>query len=385
MKYVRYFLNMLVVCVVLTGCQKTNDEKETKLIDDVRDKKETMIVENGEDLQDGDKINFSLTEGVKFDAIVEMPDINLDTISLFHVIAQKYDGQKLIPSLLGNMPENVKVENRGKAGYGYSFQGNLGSNWMNMDGLVMADEDAYIETDHWNEISAFFPVSYIGTEIQVVIDGEKNNQEFSFATLGESTDKARQYVNEISGFEDVQMYQAYAFNWQQMSKMQEEYINAPENEQAKPEGESMRDWSDGDNCYWIFFEQTIDGIPVLNRSITRQDDLYIPYSMTEVGYTQNGIEYIRFGRRYEILDKQTVKLVSLQEIYETLQKKFEMAFVEDITIDQMKLIYYPLPTKKNKEERWVCDMIPVWQFRIQEKEYTDYIYINAIDNIEIVG
>ena len=167
--------------------------------------------------------------------------------------------------------------------------------------------------------------------------------------------------------------------------MQEEYINAPENEQAKPEGESMRDWSDGDNCYWIFFEQTIDGIPVLNRSITRQDDLYIPYSMTEVGYTQNGIEYIRFGRRYEILDKQTVKLVSLQEIYETLQKKFEMAFVEDITIDQMKLIYYPLPTKKNKEERWVCDMIPVWQFRIQEKEYTDYIYINAIDNIEIVG
>lgn len=376
---------MLVVCVVLTGCQKTNDEKETKLIGDVRDNKESMIVENGEDLQDGDKINFSLTEGVKFDAIVEMPDINLDTISLFHVIAQKYDGQRLIPSLLGNMPENVKVENRGKAGNGYSFHGNLGGNWMNMDGLVMADEDTYIETDHWNEISAFFPVNYIGTEIQVVIDGEKNNQEFSFATLGEATDKARQYVNEISGFEDVQMYQAYAFNWQQMSKMQEEFINAPENEQAKPEGEFLRDWSDGDNCYWIFFEQTIDGIPVLNRSITRQDDLYIPYSMTEVGYTQNGMEYIRFGRRYEILDKQTVKLVSLQEIYETLQKKFEMAIVEDITIDQMKLIYYPLPIKKNKEEGWVCDMIPVWQFRIQEKEYTDYIYINAIDNIEIVG
>lgn len=385
MKHTIFFLNMLVACLALSGCQKTDDKTENVLISNNQENEEKGTIENEQGVQDGDKISFSLTDGVTLDAVVEMPDINFKEVGRYQVIAQKYEGKNLIPALLGSMPENIEVEDRGKEGYGYRYKGDLGENWKNLNGLAMADEDAYIETEHWNEIFGYFPISYIGNEIQIVFDSEMKDQEFEFATLKEASSEVGQYLKEVTGFEDVNMYRAYSFDWQQMKKMQENMINATEEEQAKPEGEFVRDWKTEDNCYWMFFEQILDGIPVLSNSVSRQDDLYIPASVTEVGYTQNGMEYIRFGRCYEILNEQKVELVSVQDIYETLRKKFEMAIVTDVTIDQMKLIYYPLPTKKNEEERWVCDMIPTWQFRVREGEYTDYIYISAVDNMEFVG
>jgi len=385
MRYIKYFLNVLVVCLFLTGCQKNNGEKD--FISGNSESNENVgTVENGHKLRSGGKVMLQLTEGVTLDTVVEMPDINLDAVGLYQVVQDKYDGQKLITALLGSMPENVEVEEWENAERSYRYQGNLGENWRNMDGLVFADEeDAKIETEHWNDISSCFPVEYRTNEILISIDSEAKDDDFSFATRKEASDAAGQYIKKITGFEDVRMYQAYSFNYQQMEKTQKKILNTPDNEQAKSEEGSMRSWKEEDNCYWMFFEQILDGIPVLSCRINRQDDLYIPSNVTEVGYTQNGIEYIRFGRSFEILNDKTVKLVSGQDIYETLRQKFEMAIVEGIIIDQMKLIYYPLPTKKNDEGRWECDMIPAWQFRIREDGYMDYIYINAVDNKEIVG
>jgi len=384
MRYIKYFLNVLVVCLFLTGCQKNNGEKD--FISGNSESNENVgTVENGHKLRSGDKVMLQLTEGVTLDTVVEMPDINLDAVGLYQVVQDKYDGQKLITALLGSMPENVEVEEWENAERSYRYQGNLGENWRNMDGLVFADEDAKIETEHWNDISSCFPVEYRTNEILISIDSEAKDDDFFFATRKEASDAAGQYIKKITGFEDVRMYQAYSFNYQQMEKTQKKILNTPDNEQAKSEEGSMRSWKEEDNCYWMFFEQILDGIPVLSCRINRQDDLYIPSNVTEVGYTQNGIEYIRFGRSFEILNDKTVKLVSGQDIYETLRQKFEMAIVEGIIIDQMKLIYYPLPTKKNDEGRWECDMIPAWQFRIREDGYMDYIYINAVDNKEIVG
>lgn len=387
MKSLKYFLNILIVSLAFTGCQKVNDdvEKESLTLDKEMESTEKQMYENGQDVQLGDRITFPLTEGVTFDAVVEMPDIKSNTVSLYQVITQRYEGKELIASLIGSMPENVEVIDRGNTDYGYRYYGNLGEEWGNMNSSVVADEDAYIVTDHWDEISGYFPISYIGDEIQIVIDSERGEQELLDTTLKEASDETGQYLKKICGFEDVCMYQSYSFDWKQMKMMQENIMDIPKNEQAKSEEASMRDWKEEDNCYWMFFEQTLNQIPVLSHSISRQDDLYVPSSVTEVGYTQNGIEYIRFGKCYEILDEKKVELVNVRDIYKTLQQKFEMTIVDGITIDQMKLIYYPLPKERNEKGRWVCDMIPAWQFRVRENEYTNYIYINAVDNIELVG
>lgn len=371
MRYIKYFLNVLVLCLVLTGCQSGN-KKEEPVINELK-------------LQNGDKVKIELTEGVTLDTVAEIPDINLDAVGMYHTVIDAFDGQKLIPALLGSMPENVEVKEQESAGRGYYYQGNLGDEWNNMQGFVMADGMAYIQTEHWNEISSYFPVTYMEPEIRIEIDAATKDDDFSFSSRKEASDVAGQYIKKITGFEDVRMYQAYSFNHQQMEKSQNEIISLPENELMKSDDRPMREWKEEDNCYWMFFEQFLDGIPVLSNPVTRQDDLYIPASQTEVGYTRNGMEFISFGQNYKVLNERIVKLVSIQQIYETLREKFEMAVVDEITIDQMKLIYYPLSTKFNEKEQWECNMIPAWQFRIREEENSNYIYIDAVENKEIIG
>lgn len=51
----------------------------------------------------------------------------------------------------------------------------------------------------------------------------------------------------------------------------------------------------------------------------------------------------------------------------------------------MKLIYYPMTAGRNESGCWECDMLPVWQFRVSQEENSQYIYINAMDGIEIIG
>lgn len=70
---------------------------------------------------------------------------------------------------------------------------------------------------------------------------------------------------------------------------------------------------------------------------------------------------------------------------ETLRNKYDLAIAEPITLDQMKLIYYPMTTGRNETGHWMCDMIPAWQFRFIEDEIEQYVYINALDGREIVG
>ncbi len=331
------------------------------------------------------RVTIQLTEGVILDAVIETSDVIPDSVKLYRAAADRFDGKKLINALLGDTPEDISAEEWENEAPAYYYRGDLGSNWKNVQGTVYAGESAYIETEHWSSISRCFPVVHEGNEIEVVFDSETKDDDFSFAVRKDASDIVGEYIKIITGFEGIQMSDAYSFSYQQMEKMKEYVDNASENEQAKPEESSMMEWGERDNCYWMFFEQLIDGIPVLSNFVSRQDELYVPASITEAGYTQNGIEYIKFGRSFEIVSENTVKLIPVEEIYENLRRKYELSIVEGIIIDQMKLIYYPLPVGNDSEGRWECDMIPAWQFRVRQGDYTDYVYINAVDGDEIIG
>ena len=90
-------------------------------------------------------------------------------------------------------------------------------------------------------------------------------------------------------------------------------------------------------------------------------------------------------RSYAIREKEPVSLAEKDIILETLRNKYDLAIAEPITLDQMKLIYYPMTTGRNETGHWMCDMIPAWQFRFIEDEIEQYVYINALDGREIAG
>ena len=71
---------------------------------------------------------------------------------------------------------------------------------------------------------------------------------------------------------------------------------------------------------------------------------------------------------YAIREKEPVSLAEKDIILETLRNKYDLAIAEPITLNQMKLIYYPMTTGRNETGHWMCDMIPAWQFRFIEDE-----------------
>ena len=108
--------------------------------------------------------------------------------------------------------------------------------------------------------------------------------------------------------------------------------------------------------------------------------IYIPSSKIQAVITKEGIQYLQAVNHYAIREKEPVSLAEKDIILETLRNKYDLAIAEPITLDQMKLIYYPMTTG-----HWMCDMIPAWQFRFIEDEIEQYVYINALDGREIAG
>ena len=80
--------------------------------------------------------------------------------------------------------------------------------------------------------------------------------------------------------------------------------------------------------------------------------------------TEGGIQYLQAVNHYAIREKEPVSLAEKDIILETLRNKYDLAIAEPITLDQMKLIYYPMTTGRNETGHWMCDMIPAWQFRL---------------------
>ena len=171
-----------------------------------------------------------------------------------------------------------------------------------------------------------------------------------------------------------------------MEKQQELAEQEIENGEAlKPQEIQKYEWSETDDCLLLFFQSYVNGIPVLCNEINRQDDLYIPSSKIQVVITKEGIQYLQAENHYIIREKEQVSLAEKDVIWETLSSKYDLAIAEPITLDQMKLIYYPMTTGRNETGHLMCDMIPTWQFRFKEDEIGQYIYINALNGQEISG
>lgn len=199
-------------------------------------------------------------------------------------------------------------------------------------------------------------------------------------------EEGKEFVRWIGDWEKVELTSKYSFSYEQMEKQQELMEQAIENgELLKPQKIQKYEWSKADDCFLVFFQGYLNGVPVLCNEINRQDDLYIPSSKIQAVITEGGIQYLQAVNHYAIREKEPVSLAEKDIILETLRNKYDLAIAEPITLDQMKLIYYPMTTGRNETGHWMCDMIPAWQFRFIEDEIEQYVYINALDGQEITG
>ena len=395
-------LGVLTILLLLSGCQNMGNESENlqqvkkqengeeRNISISNDETETNVThENDQELSDGEHIRFQLGSQAKIDAVVDMPDKKWNEFEKCVIEVDGFQGESVFNKILGKIPESGLETRKGDTGEPdvcYSYEGILGEQLKNQNGTVSVSNILGVETEEGKKVYYNLPVEYITSAYGEGILVRDDEQEISLEDEEKLIEEGKEFVRWIGDWEKVELTSKYSFSYEQMEKQQELMEQAIENgELLKPQKIQKYEWSKADDCLLLFFQGYLNGIPVLCNEINRQDDLYIPSSKIQAVITKEGIQYLQAVNHYAIREKEPVSLVEKDIILETLRNKYDLAIAEPITLDQMKLIYYPMTTGRNETGHWMCDMIPAWQFRFIEDEIEQYVYINALDGREIAG
>lgn len=354
------------------------------------DEMETNVThENDQELSNGEHVSFQLGSQAKIDAVVDMPDKKWNEFEKCVIEVDGFQGESVFNKILGKIPESGLETREGDTGEPdvcYSYEGILGEQLRNQKGIVSASNILRLETEEGKKVYYNLPIEYITSaygESLLVRDGEQKN---SLENEEDLIEEWKEFVRWLGDWEKIELTSKYSFSYKQMEKQQELAEQEIENGEAlKPQEIQKYEWSETDDCLLLFFQSYVNGIPVLCNEINRQDDLYIPSSKIQVVITKEGIQYLQAENHYTIREKEQVSLAEKDVIWETLSSKYDLAIAEPITLDQMKLIYYPMTTGRNETGHLMCDMIPTWQFRFKEDEIGQYIYINALNGQEISG
>lgn len=395
-------LGIMVILLFFTGCQNMGNESENlqqvekqengeeRNSSISNDETETNVThENDQELSDGEHISFQLGSQAKIDAVVDMPDKKWNEFEKCVIEVDGFQGESVFNKILGKIPESGLETRKGDTGEPdvcYSYEGILGEQLKNQNGTVSVSNILGVETEEGKKVYYNLPVEYITSAYGEGILVRDNEQKISLEDEEKLIEEGKEFVRWIGDWEKVELTSKYSFSYKQMEKQQELMEQAIENgELLKPQKIQKYEWSKADDCLLLFFQGYLNGIPVLCNEINRQDDLYIPSSKIQAVITEGGIQYLQAVNHYAIREKEPASLAEKDIILETLRNKYDLAIAEPITLDQMKLIYYPMTTGRNETGHWMCDMIPAWQFRFIEDEIEQYVYINALDGREIAG
>lgn len=393
---------VILILLFFTGCQNMGNESENlqqvekqengeeRNSSISNDETETNVTpENDQELSNGEHIRFQLGSQAKIDAIVDMPDKKWNEFEKCVIEVDGFQGESVFNKILGKIPESGLETRKGDTGEPdvcYSYEGILGEQLKNQNGTVSVSNILGVETEEGKKVYYNLPVEYITSAYGEGILVRDNEQEISLEDEEKLIEEGKEFVRWIGDWEKVELTSKYSFSYEQMEKQQELMEQAIENgELLKPQKIQKYEWSKADDCFLLFFQGYLNGVPVLCNEINRQDDLYIPSSKIQAVITEGGIQYLQAVNHYAIREKEPVSLAEKDIILETLRNKYDLAIAEPITLNQMKLIYYPMTTGRNETGHWMCDMIPAWQFRFIEDEIEQYVYINALDGREITG
>ena len=395
-------LGIMVILLFFTGCQNMGNESENlqqvekqengeeRNSSISNDETETNVThEKDQELSNGEHIRFQLGSQAKIDAVIDMPDKKWNEFEKCVIEVDGFQGESVFNKILGKIPESGLETRKGDMGEPdvcYSYEGTLGEQLKNQNGTVSVSNILGVETEEGKKVYYNLPVEYITSAYGEGILVRDNEQEISLEDEEKLIEEGKEFVRWIGDWEKVELTSKYSFSYKQMEKQQELMEQAIENgELLKPQKIQKYEWSKADDCFLLFFQGYLNGVPVLCNEINRQDDLYIPSSKIQAVITEGGIQYLQAVNHYAIREKEPVSLAEKDIILETLRNKYDLAIAEPITLNQMKLIYYPMTTGRNETGHWMCDMIPAWQFRFIEDEIEQYVYINALDGREIAG
>ena len=311
----------------------------------------------------------------------------MDAIETCHVRAVGYEGQEYASRFHLDTPLEEWECWDSDGGYGpekiYAYSGQIHVGDTMMDGGIQLAFELSVGTEHWSHCDDYF-YTYGSNGETIAFEGYSVDENLPFMTKTEAMAFGKAYLEDEIGMERVEPIQIYSYSHEGLAQYQLELYNEIDpNMMAKPQEIELTEWTDADDCYLIEYEHYFGNLPLLSTSVIRKDDAYMPLGISYVGCTKNGVEYVMAEPNYVLMDSKKTEFAPLERIFEELKRKFDMAITGKITLDEMKLIYFPFPTQVDPDYPYEFDLLPVWQFRFSQGAYKENVYINAADGNEV--
>ncbi|MDI9243008.1 hypothetical protein [Fusibacillus kribbianus] len=366
-------LTALAIVIVLAFCGCGKKETDAGENGQIGEKFETGK-EEVTDIKNGDLISREITGRVKLEAVVKLPEEGIANVEECQVQQVKFDGESMRTTVFPELALEGWI-------YDEQYDSHYWRSKENKDNAVIGSIISY-NKERWYENRFCLPMREInGT---YVVKDDEYTEELFFSSREEIAETAKTWLKERVGITEVGIERIYSITHQEMKKTEEQqYVENGTAGVGKP-GESFElktTWSEADDFYMIFLTRVINGLPLLTGDYVRQDEVYLPNGRITLCYAEEGPINIDIPWDYKILGRKTAKLCPMEMVYESLQRKFERTITADVLIDEMQLIYFPYPV--DIEER-VYDLIPAWKFSFSDYGMEKFVYINAIDGIEII-
>ncbi|MCI9139211.1 hypothetical protein D7X25_21800 [bacterium 1XD42-8] len=178
-------------------------------------------------------------------------------------------------------------------------------------------------------------------------------------------------------------YDYYALDYETMAK---EFMILDKSGEAL----STEDFSWGveDDCYFYTAVQQQEGLPIYfgSQDFPEDEESNRPI---QVLYSANGIERLEISRLYSFSEPgETVSLLDFNSIVQTVSKKYADIIGTSYTVQRAELYKMPVKSADN-----TYDVKIVWLFEVRESgidsdtgkeyEYTQYMFVDAIDGMEV--
>lgn len=342
-------IGVLAICLV--SCDSTSS-RETSTGTSGFSGEESGI-ETTEDGGAG-KMYRQLTTNVLVDAEVLVPASS--SVSVFRAVKQDFD-----PDVFRSwVEESVPVTDMSDKRSGKALTLEDGGSCLVMPGFVTVNRPFAADIN-----TVFVPAS----------DSPQNNAslfmtntDLPFASEATVEKDVRAALAKI-GLRNVGDCTIYSLDWQTLQSEAKKVLADPNNADWIQSGKmSVRsDWSESDDCYYLWLRDQIDGIPIIDHPYQlKTQDVYVDGTYIEVLYSQDGIQYLVAGTVYQPESAiRTASLLSVEDVLPEVKEKYDSIITEySYTITQIALCYVPSP---GDAEQSFYEMIPAYAFQVTEK------------------
>ena len=344
---------LLFICLILSACSEKLDSSDN---DNSISNIDNKSISNYDEIEN----NYTrISENIVLEKDINSIEIKDKNFNIIPVKIKSFDFDKFSSMLFNN---TIPIVNNEDSFSTYTYEDKE---------LIIYEGSITYKTSLSNYINEIIITDDVPSKN---IDNFKKDS-LEFMTKRQAIDKATEFLDklEISYLKEPKVY---ALDVNTLIKEQDLYQKEIEQDdwfkemQQKGKIKLKDEWKTSDECYYLFFDVSLENTKIYPNSYTIQESNGFPVdgSKIKIMISKDGIIYCDIGVIYEKINSETkhAKIISLDDMLDIVSEKYNQIILENpITIKNISLQYCVVPTKIDRDSSGTIinqefEMVPAW-------------------------